>query len=234
MEHGHDTALFFTLWKPHSAFSTGEHHRGNPTCARHVLGTDRQHLGTCWVQLAGTRVTALDIRPHVRACCWGGNHPAQSSVTGTPGAFFSHNHPSPATPRSWCSYQLLFKTQLNMQWIQENKIWYFCLHSLKAAQGCKIFQKTSLWFSSAERYKTNFTPAVKWCLVMLQPCSLGTKNQTNNKNQNKKPNQTNNKNQNKPKNPPNTEGRSLCSTASSFFYARMSAYKIYSFCGFSC
>lgn len=99
---------------------------------------------------------------------------AQGHLHFPPDAFF-HDHLSPATLWSWCFHQQFFKTVINMQWIQENKIWYFCLHSLKAAQGCNILQKTSLSFSSAEWYKTNFTPAVKWCLVMLQLCGLGTK-----------------------------------------------------------
>lgn len=40
----HDTALLFTFWKPYSAFSTRKQRRGDPICARHILGTDRQQL----------------------------------------------------------------------------------------------------------------------------------------------------------------------------------------------
>lgn len=102
------------------------------------LGTDRQQLEACWGQLAVTRVTALDIRAHVRACCWGGNQPAQTLChrdisASYQGAFFPHDHLSPDTPWNWCFHQLLFKTQINMQRIQENKTWYLCLRSLKAA-----------------------------------------------------------------------------------------------------
>lgn len=74
------------------------------------------------------------------------------------GAFFSHNHYGTDAPTS------CFSNQLNMQWIQENKIWYFCLHSLKAAQGCKILQKTSLWFFFSWMIQNRFHPCCKMML----------------------------------------------------------------------